>query len=109
MPQYMDPIDPDEIKDYKLDWNGAAPGPRLASGETISTSSWSAETAGITLGNGSNGAAAPSISGTSTIVWVINGTSAPPAGSTHHKLLNTITTSGGRKWQEAIYIPMAAE
>lgn len=40
MPSQYD-HDPNAILDYNVDWgSGAAPGPWLASGETISTSSW---------------------------------------------------------------------
>lgn len=38
--------DPDEVLDYTHDWNDATVGPVLASGETITTSTWSISPSG---------------------------------------------------------------
>lgn len=70
--------DPGANKDFSLDWTAM-----LATGETISTSTWAADLAGVTVGSSS-------IVGAVCTVWLSGGT----AGATY-KLTNTITTSRG--------------
>jgi len=70
--------DPGETLDYRIDWSDW-----LGDGETISTSTWTAE-AGITKG-------ADSKTDTTTTVWLSGGT----AGSTY-RIEDTVTTNGSR-------------
>jgi hypothetical protein len=71
------PHDPNEVKDWSLDWSLV-----LETGETISTSTWSvALGAGLTIDSQSN-------TTTTTTVWLSGGT----AGFTY-ELLNRIVTN----------------
>ena len=60
--------DPDAILPYTIDWAQWLP-----SGATISTAAWTTP-AGITKGDGSNGAPAPTKTNTTATVWLIGGT-----------------------------------
>lgn len=85
--------DPDEFLDYQLDWSA-----RLASGETISTSTW-------TFDAGNADAALikslPSIGSpaTTTKIWLDVGT----LGLTY-KLINSVVTSGSREMDQTVRI-----
>lgn len=85
--------DPDAILDWNFDWNDW-----LSAGESIITSTFIAS-AGITVGNGSNGAAAPSISAGTTTVWLIGGSPSQP-----YRITNRITTNQARTDDRSITI-----
>lgn len=72
-----------EVESFTVDWNGGHPGPALDTGETISTSSFTAAT-GLTVDSSSN-------DGTTATVTLSGGT----AGEAY-KVTNEITTSAGR-------------
>ena len=83
--------DPDAVLDYTLDWNDSSKGPWLASGETISASTWTVPS-GITKDSDSN-------DNTTTTIWLSGGT----AGS-DYDLINHITTSASREEDRTIRI-----
>lgn len=92
--------DPQEILDYSMDWSDV-----LVSGETISTSLWTAvaDTEGtLSLSNAYNGAGASTSAGTNTTsvatVWIVSAT----AGDA--KLKNHITTSAGREYERTALV-----
>lgn len=72
------PKDPDEVKDYSVDWEA-----RLDEGDTILTSTWIVPD-GITKDSDSN-------TTTTATIWLSGGT----LGTTY-SLVNRITTAGGR-------------
>lgn len=78
--------DPDSVLDYGVDWSTW-----LASGETISTSTWTVP-AGITKDSDSKG-------DNSTLIWLSDGT----AGIVY-TLANKITTSDSRTVERSIEI-----
>ena len=73
--------DPNAVLDYGFDWEDED---YLASGETISTSTWTIPS-GLTEGTSSN-------SDTQTSVWISGGTE----GTDYH-IVNHIVTSAGRE------------
>jgi len=83
--------DPDAVLDYKLDWNDSSKGPWLATGETISTSTWTVPT-GITKDTETN-------STTTSTVWLSGGTA-----GTDYDITCRITTDGGRTEDRTIRI-----
>lgn len=86
------PKDPDEVLDYQLDW--ADPDdPRLEVGETLLTSVWSVPTGDVVVDSSDYVA-----TGLST-VWLSGGT----AGS-KCVLLNRVTTSGGRTYDQSVVL-----
>ena len=86
MAKYVKIKDPDAVLDYGLDWSNW-----LASGETISSSSWVVET-GLTKDSSSN-------TTTTATVWLSGGT----AGRTY-RITNSIVTSTGREDDRSILI-----
>ncbi|RVG88683.1 hypothetical protein [Sinorhizobium meliloti] len=78
------PKDPNEVKDYGLDWSA------LLDDDTITTSAWSVDDSGLTIGTTSN-------TTTATTVWVSSGS----AGVTYN-LLNRIVTAGGRTYDQTV-------
>lgn len=76
--------DPDAILPYTVDWT------KWLSSDTIATSTFTADT-GITIGNGSNGADAPTKSTVAATVWLIGGT----VGETY-EITNQITTAAAK-------------
>ena len=78
--------DPDSVLDYGVDWSDW-----LASGETISTSTWTVPN-GITEDSDSKG-------DNSTLIWLSGGT----AGTTY-TLANKIVTSDSRTVERTIEI-----
>lgn len=78
--------DPSSVLDYGIDWSEW-----LATGETISTSTWTVPT-GITEDSSSK-------SDTSTLIWLSGGT----AGNVY-ELTNKIVTTGGRTCERSIMI-----
>jgi hypothetical protein len=76
-----------DVVDYVIDWSAV-----LASGETISTSTWAVDT-GITADSNTN-------TDTTTTIWISGGTERP-AG---YKAYNTIVTSASRTFKRYIVI-----
>ncbi len=84
--------DPDSTLSYTLDWNGAGPGPWLATGETISSDAWTLSSSGITKDSNSN-------TSTTTSIIVSGGT----AGE-DYELTSRITTSNSQITDRTIRI-----
>lgn len=87
--------DPDADLDYLMDWAGPSPGPWLATGETITTSTWTAPV-GITIGSGGQ---APTHTTTTATVWLLGGTP-----DKTYRVVNEITTNAGRVDDRSIWI-----
>ena len=85
--------DPDAILDYRFDWSSW-----LQNGDTISSCQFIVSP-GITVGNGSNGALAPTNTTTNATVWLIGGT----AGQVY-TVTSRIVTSQGRTDDRTITI-----
>lgn len=88
---------PAELLDYTINWRDTSDAtfdPLFESGETISTSTWSAES-GITIGT-------PVSTNTTTTstVWISGGT----VRGNPYKVTNTVTTSAGRTYTRTLYI-----
>lgn len=84
--------DPDEIKDYRLDWTD------LLDGDTISQSVWSvASGTGLVIDSQSTTA-------TTTTLWM----SAGALGETYD-LLNRVTTAGGRTYDQTVKLKVRAK
>lgn len=79
--------DPDEVLDYDIDWSA-----RLASGETISTSSWSVVSGTVVIDSNSK-------TDDRTKVWLSGGT----LGETC-ELRNRIVTSGSRTMDQSGFL-----
>lgn len=73
--------DPDARLDYTIRWSAW-----LATGDTIASVDWAVTTGDVTIGSG---AYAPSVSGTSSTVWIEGGT-------TMSTVRARITTTAGR-------------
>lgn len=84
--------DPDAVLNYTLDWNGASPGPWLSTGDTISTSTWTLSSTGITQDSETE-------TTTTTTITVSGGT----AGE-DYELTNRIVTVGGLATDRTIRI-----
>jgi hypothetical protein len=80
--------DSDEVLDYQIDWAA-----NLAAGETISTSTFTVDN-GLTIQSQSN-------TTTVTTVWLAAGTEGLTA-----KILNRVTTSGGRTMDQTVTLPI---
>lgn len=80
--------DPDAVLDYSIDWSSW-----LATGETISTSTWTVP-AGITKDSDSK-------SNTASVIWLSGGTI-----SEVYVLINHIVTSASRTDDRTIYVHM---
>jgi len=78
------PKDPDEVKDYGLNWAA------VLVDDTIASSSWT-----ITVGSGLT-IDSSSYDDTSTTVWLSSGT----IGG--YELLNRVTTAGGRTYDQTV-------
>lgn len=81
--------DPDEVLDYELDWADETTGPRLVTGETLLTSDFSVVEGDVVIN--SELFTADGI----TTVWLSGGTV-----GTLCKILNRVTTSGGRTYDQ---------
>lgn len=81
----VDPKDPDEVLDYKVDWTA-----RLA-GDTITSSVWEVPT-GIIKNSDTNDS-------TSTTIWLSGGTL-----NATYALTNRVVTAGGRTFDQTISI-----
>lgn len=81
--------DPDEVLDYEVDWQDATT-PTLEAGETLSTSVFSVVTGTVVIDSQSN---------TTTVatVWLSGGTNGEDC-----ELLNRVTTSAGRTYDQSI-------
>jgi hypothetical protein len=77
--------DPSAVKDYACDWTRW-----LQEGETVTDSTWIVPD-GLTAGDGTNGALAPSHEGGVAVVWLMGG-----VDRTTYQVVNRITTSMGR-------------
>ncbi len=84
-----DAKDPNEVLDYQIDW-----GERLASGETISTSSWTIAGDDSVLVEDSN-----EIVSENTLIWLSAGTL-----GVKYTLTNRITTSSSRTMDQSVAI-----
>lgn len=89
MARGWDPKDPDEVLDYELDWST-----RLATGDTITASSWSIATGDEELVIGET-----SFTDSTTTLWLSGGTL-----STTYKVLNRVTTAQGRVHDKTTYL-----
>ncbi|RVO10975.1 hypothetical protein CN102_04835 [Sinorhizobium meliloti] len=77
--------DPDEVKDYSLDWSA------LLVDDMISTSTWTlASGEGLTIGANSN-------TDTLSTVWLSAGTA-----GVNYELLNRVVTTGGRTYDQTV-------
>lgn len=88
---------PAEILDYTMNWHDTSDStfdPLFESGETISTSTWSAET-GITIGT-----PASTNTTTTSTVWVSGGT----VRDKPYQITNTVATSNGRTYVRTLNI-----
>lgn len=83
--------DPDEVKDYEIDWSL-----RLATSETISSSAWTVQS-GITKDSDSS-------TSTTGTIWLSSGS----VGTTY-KCTNHIVTNQGRTFEESIYVPVVTK
>jgi len=83
----LDSIDPDDVKDYGVNWA------THLDGDTISTSSWAVESGTATIDSSGN-------TSTATTVWLSGAT---PVGSTL-QVRNRITTAGGRTLDWTLHI-----
>lgn len=87
--------DPNEVLDYELDW--AKPDrPRLEVGETLITSDWSVVLGDVVIDP--DNAATFTPQGLST-VWLTSGTA-----GTKCELLNRVTTSKGRTYDQTVVL-----
>ena len=77
--------DPDSVLDYHINWDS------WLNGDTISTSSWTAD-AGIVIDSDSN-------TSTAATVWLSSGTAA-----NEYTVTNQIVTAGSRTDDRSIYI-----
>lgn len=73
--------DPDEVLDYVHDWNDSTVGPVLASGETISTSTWTISPSGSLTED------SESETTTTTTIWLSGGTAREV-----YQVTNVVTT-----------------
>lgn len=88
--QWDAPKDPDEVKDYRVEWSDGL------DGDTIASSSWSIGVADEAVGHELE-VDSDSFAASSTTVWLSGGTT----GLTY-RLLNRITTAGGRTLDQTV-------
>jgi hypothetical protein len=83
--------DPNEVLDYQFDWDAPPEqgGPRLATGETITTSTFILASGDVTIDS-------MSFSGGLTTVWLSGGT----AGGVN-VITNRVVTSAGRTYDQS--------
>jgi len=93
---------PTSVLDYVMDWaaqtSGAGDEDWLATGDTVSASTWAAQN-GIVIGDGNNGAAAPSKTATTTTVWLMSG-----MNGVDYLVTNRIVTVGGRTHERSVLV-----
>jgi hypothetical protein len=80
-----------EVQDYTIDWSN-----ELASGETISSDSWTVPS-GITKDSNTN-------TDSTTTIWLSGGT-----GGEEYALKNKITTNAGRDYEKTIIVPVTQD
>lgn len=85
------PKDPDEVIDYTLDWQDTD-FPVLEVGETIATSAVSVVSGTVVIDSSTD-------DGTVVTVWLSGGTEGEKA-----EILNRITTTGGRTYDQTVSI-----
>lgn len=76
--------DPDEVKDYGIDWS-----PLLTGGDTLLSSTWTVVDGTVTIDSNT-------FTTTATTVWLSGGT----VGDVH--LLNRVTTLGDRTYDQTV-------
>lgn len=86
-PKFPHPKDPDDVTDFALDWNN-----RLDAGDTLTDSEFEIVTGTILLGN-------QTIDGNKTVVWISGGADGETA-----TILNRVTTSGGRQYDQSFQL-----
>ncbi|MDX0141086.1 hypothetical protein GOC46_30410 [Sinorhizobium meliloti] len=84
--------DPNEVKDYSLDWSDL-----LGGDDTITASTWTVSGTGVMIDESS-------FTDTATTVWLSAGT----LGATYN-LLNRVTTSGGRTYDQTARLRIQAK
>ena len=77
--------DPDEVKDYRINW-----APKLEDGETLTASTWITADGTITIES-------DSIVGSHTRIWLSGG-----ADDEQVVLTNRVETSGGRTYEDSV-------
>ena len=90
----MSEKDPASILDYRIDWSA------WLGADTIQTSTWTTPT-GISAGDGSNGAPAPSNTTTAATIWLFGG-----SDGVEYSVTNKIVTAGGRTEERSLIIPV---
>lgn len=88
--------DPQEVLDYGFDWNDTDD-PWLETGDTVSTSTWSIQPAGLTEDSNSK-------TDTTTMIWLSGGT----VGS-KYKVSNRIVTADGRTAERSFYVKVESK
>jgi hypothetical protein len=78
--------DPNDVRDFTIDWSGA-----LVGSDTITTSTWSAES-GVTVVTSTK-------TNTTTTVWLSGGTDGEG-----YSVTNRIVTVGGRTLDQSLYV-----
>ena len=84
-----------EVLDYQIDWSTVL----AAESDTGASSAWYSEAGTPTIGDGANGASAPSLSLGIATAWLVGGN----PGEIYH-LTNVLTTDGGRKFEASIQV-----
>ncbi|MDK1377107.1 MULTISPECIES: hypothetical protein [unclassified Sinorhizobium] len=85
--------DPDEVKDYSLNWAAL-----LGASDTITSSTWTIDDGdGLTIDSDSNNS-------TATTVWLSSGTA-----GTNYSLVNRIVTAGGRTFDQTVRLKVRAK
>ncbi|MDX0965361.1 hypothetical protein GOL41_17340 [Sinorhizobium medicae] len=85
--------DPDEVKDYSLDWSAL-----LRASDTITSSTWTVgEGDGLTIDS-------DSATTTATTIWLSAGTA-----GTNYSLVNRVVTAGGRTYDQTVRLKVRAK
>ncbi|MDX0438859.1 hypothetical protein GOD90_27330 [Sinorhizobium medicae] len=85
--------DPDEVKDYNLDWSAL-----LGASDTITSSTWTVDEGdGLTIDS-------DSAKTTATTIWLSAGTA-----GTNYSLLNRVVTAGGRTYDQTVRLKVRAK
>lgn len=84
-----------EILDYVIDWTETV----TSESDTASGSVWYADQGNPTIGDGANGADAPTLSTNQAKVWIVNGN----VGEEYH-VTNVLTGTSGREYEASIRV-----
>ncbi|ATB03608.1 hypothetical protein CN100_01095 [Sinorhizobium meliloti] len=85
--------DPNEVKDYSLDWSAL-----LGASDTITSSTWSIdEGEGLMIDSDSH-------NGTETTIWLSAG-----SDGTNCSLVNRVVTAGGRTYDQTVRLKVRAK